>query len=299
MGHQDALDREEMIQFVLSCWDEDAGAFGAHPSHDAHILATLSGIQILVIQDALDRLSPERTERVVQFILDRQTPAGVFSGDSFGETDTRFTHCSVLSLALLGRLSELDKPYPSTSESHPETRKAKILDYTRKCRNFDGAFGSKIDAESHAAQVFVCTGTLAVLGALNDPSCLDRDTCAWWLSERQLPNGGLNGRPEKLEDVCYSFWVLSSLSILGKLSWIDADKLTSFILSSQDPEQGGIADRPDNMVDVFHTVFGVAGLSLVGYPGLVDLDPVYCMPAAVIEKKGLRTGWKALPRKQK
>lgn len=25
----------------------------------------------------------------------------------------------------------------------------------------------------------------------------------WWLAERQLPNGGLNGRPEKLEDVRY------------------------------------------------------------------------------------------------
>jgi geranylgeranyl transferase type-2 subunit beta len=53
------------------------------------------------------------------------------------------------------------------------------------------------------------------------------------------------------------------------------------------------------MVDVFHTVFGVAGLSLLGYPGLVDLDPVYCMPADVIEKKGLRKSWKALPRRHK
>lgn len=25
MGHQDALDREEMIEFVMSCWDEEAG----------------------------------------------------------------------------------------------------------------------------------------------------------------------------------------------------------------------------------------------------------------------------------
>ena len=25
MGHQDALNREEMIDFVMSCWDEEAG----------------------------------------------------------------------------------------------------------------------------------------------------------------------------------------------------------------------------------------------------------------------------------
>lgn len=84
---------------------------------------------------------------------------------------------------------------------------------------------------------------------------------------------------------------------MQKLTWIDADKLIAFILSAQDPESGGIADRPGDMVDVFHTHFGVAGLSLLGYPGLVDLDPVYCMPASVIDARGLRKGWKALERR--
>lgn len=36
------------------------GAFGAHPEHDAHILATLSAIQILTIHDALDRVDVPR-----------------------------------------------------------------------------------------------------------------------------------------------------------------------------------------------------------------------------------------------
>ncbi len=40
------------------------------------------------------------------------------------------------------------------------------------------------------------------------------------------------------------------------------------------------------------------GLSILGHPGLVDLDPVYCMPAAIIERKGLRKGWKALERRK-
>lgn len=30
-----------------------------------------------------------------------------------------------------------------------------------------------------------------------------------------------SGRPEKLPDVCYSWWVLASLKIIGKLHWID------------------------------------------------------------------------------
>lgn len=36
------------------------GTFGAHPGHDGHILGTLSAIQILVIQDALDRADIDR-----------------------------------------------------------------------------------------------------------------------------------------------------------------------------------------------------------------------------------------------
>jgi geranylgeranyl transferase type-2 subunit beta len=97
MKHKEALDAEEMIEYVMSCWDDDAGAcvrlrcdapacpshhtpslsassnpatdtssptkgaFGAHPGHDAHILSTLSAIQILATHDALSRIDAPRT----------------------------------------------------------------------------------------------------------------------------------------------------------------------------------------------------------------------------------------------
>jgi len=69
--------------------------------------------------------------------------------------------------------------------------------------------------------VWVCLAALAILDKLD---LVNVDLVSWWLAERQLPGpaGGLNGRPEKLPDVCYSHWVLSSLSILQKLSWVDA-----------------------------------------------------------------------------
>lgn len=51
-----------------------------------------------------------------------------------------------------------------------------------------------------AAAVWTCVGTLAILERLD---LVDADTLCWWLCERQLPNGGLNGRPEKLEDVSF------------------------------------------------------------------------------------------------
>ena len=142
------------------------------------------------------------------------------------------------------------------------------------CQNSDGGFGCVPGAESHAVssrsslfracgkpsfertvpkngafifihhaaqgQVFCCTAALAICGALD---AVDGDRLGWWLAARQVDGGGLNGRPEKLPDVCYSWWVLSSLAILRRLHWIDNEALSAWILQCQDEEKGGIADR--------------------------------------------------------
>jgi len=55
------------------------------------------------------------------------------------------------------------------------------------------------DTDNHA--VFVCVGALAILDRLDE---VDHQTLGWWLAERQLANGGLNGRPEKKEDVSHA-----------------------------------------------------------------------------------------------
>lgn len=178
MGHKNALNRDDMIEYVMSCWDDEAGqyhflqqfirsrvghhpssmilgGFGSHPQHDAHIHATLNAIQILIMQDALDRLDTERVvscelnclgcrqgiflRRVVlEVILSLQNASGSFSGDRFGEVDTRFGYIAVSALSLLGRLDGIDKE--------------NTIAYIRKCRNFDGGFGASEGAETHSAQ---------------------------------------------------------------------------------------------------------------------------------------------------
>lgn len=47
---------------------------------------------------------------------------------------------------------------------------------------------------SFAPEAFCCIGALAIANALDK---VDRDLLGWWLAERQLEAGGLNGRPEK------------------------------------------------------------------------------------------------------
>lgn len=55
LGHPDALSRTETIDFVLSC-QHDSGGFGAAPGHDAHMLSTVSAVQVLALVDAFDEL---------------------------------------------------------------------------------------------------------------------------------------------------------------------------------------------------------------------------------------------------
>lgn len=198
---------------------------------------------------------------------------GTFAGDEFGEEDTRFLYGAFNALSLLHMMDLVDVD--------------KAVHYIASCANFDGGYGVSPGAESHSGQIFTCLAALSIAKRID---LVNVDKLGRWLSERQVECGGLNGRPEKDEDVCYSWWVASSLAMIGRLHWIDGQKLKGFILRcqvcrfstahltevdvQQDTKMGGFADRPGDMVDVFHTTFGLGGLSLLGFPGLEEVDPV-------------------------
>ncbi|BES95329.1 Geranylgeranyl transferase [Nesidiocoris tenuis] len=273
----DTVQRDQFLDFIDECWDSSSGGYSACPGHDPHILYTLSAVQIAATLDAIERLP---SDDIVRYVRSLQNPDGSFAGDRWGEVDTRFSFCAVATLALLGRLHLDDNDNDTDNNIDLESAVRFVL----SCQNFDGGFGSRPNAESHAGLIYCCVGFLSVVRRL---ASIDGDTLAWWLSERQLPSGGLNGRPEKLPDVCYSWWVISSLTMLGRQRWIDSDRLKAYILASQDVETGGFSDRPGDLPDPFHTVFGVAALSLLGEPGLLQVSPTFCMPQQVIDRLGV------------
>lgn len=87
------------------------------------------------------------------------------------------------------------------------------VNYITTCKNFDGAFGAIPRAESHAAYTFCAVGALACAGRLD---VLDSDLLGYWLMLRQTDLGGFNGRPEKLPDICYSWWILSTFFMIER-----------------------------------------------------------------------------------
>ena len=61
---------------------------------------------------------------------------------------------------------------------------------------------------------------LSLLLSYLAPAQVDRDLLGWWLCERQVDSGGLNGRPEKQSDVCYSWWVTCVLGCVDEYMYV-------------------------------------------------------------------------------
>lgn len=339
------MSKEDVVKFINECYDEKSSLFAGAPGHDGHVLYTLSAIQIFVLYECVrEQLSEERAKKICRAISKLQnTTDGSFSGDEWGEVDTRFSYCAFSALSLLAHgmgeecfldfdrndnvdkdnnknaaameALEIDEEKKKKKDSSANDKALEIMrkivdvdkgcEFIMKCRNFDGGFGSTPGGESHAGQIFVCVGALQICNQLdllyatdaddsnnnNNEDDEENDKLAWWLAERQVKVGGLNGRPEKLPDVCYSWWVLSSLAALKKKHWIDLDKLKAFILRCQDDISGGISDRPDDEPDVYHTFFGIAGLSLMKHEGLEEIDPIYALPVKSVRNIGIESDW--------
>lgn len=58
LGRADALDGGDLVAWVLAC-QRPGGGFGGSERHDAHLLYTLSALQILALQGALDRVDAD------------------------------------------------------------------------------------------------------------------------------------------------------------------------------------------------------------------------------------------------
>ncbi|KAF6005200.1 hypothetical protein F1559_002346 [Cyanidiococcus yangmingshanensis] len=291
LGRLDVVPRERLVDWVLRC-QHPCGGFGGDYTQDPHLLYTLSAVQTLYLLGEEKRLDKDS---VLRYVASLQQADGSFAGDVWGEIDTRFCFCAALTLALVGYPLRCDDDCLSIGVNTDQRQMVRIqalVDYVMQCENDDGGFGVIPGAESHAGQVFCCVGTLALCGALS--GLRDRgDRLARWLAHRQLRNGGFNGRPDKLPDVCYSWWVLASLKIIGKEHWIDGDALERFIFACHARAEhgneyvGGVADRPGDEPDVFHTFFGLAGLSLLGRHELIPIDPIFALPQGTVQ--GTRT----------
>jgi geranylgeranyl transferase type-2 subunit beta len=363
MNQLHLIPRQLIIPYVLKCYkhqytDRDTDESKNNKDSTtaaAGAAAAAGGVDISRSYYSVDELDtfPYRETLIRSIMKLYNTDDGSWCGDHiYREVDTRFTYCAVLCLSLLHALPSALNGYDETYITVEQLQHS--IEWLNECRNYDGGYGAVPGAESHSGQIFTAVAAKTIIYAhigeklghgqqgsssayFNDHimssslAMTSNDILCSWLCDRQIDygtrneyTGGLNGRPEKLVDVCYSFWVLASLACMKRRDWIDKEALIRFILRCQDidiiddgvkqadatseqrVEGGGIADRPNNQSDPFHTFFGIAALSLLDYnpksdatdnapttststpsPLLQPISPQYALPMYVLEKMKL------------
>lgn len=94
---------------------------------------------------------------------------------------------------------------------------------------------------------------------------------------QDFSEGGFNGRPNKLADTCYSFWIGASLALLNGFTYVDQISLMQFVLATQDPIIGGFGKHEGVDPDGLHSYLGISGLSLISndisHLGLNPVEP--------------------------
>ena len=133
-------------------------------------------------------------------------------------------------------------------------------------------FGQGQFNESHGGSTFCAVASLKMMGKLDEvlnKNNMDRLTN--WLVWRQ--RCGFHGRPHKDDDTCYTFWIGSTLKIIGHLDRVSTEEAVQFVLSTQDPLTGGMGKWPQVHADPLHSYMGLSGLSLLGECGLREVEP--------------------------
>ena len=107
-----------------------------------------------------------------------------------GEADTRGCYTALAAARLAGLLS------PALT--------AGVGGYLARCQTYEGGLGGEPHAEAHGGYTF-CGLAAAVLAG--EAAALDLPRLLHWAAHRQgAPEGGFNGRTNKLVDGCYSLW---------------------------------------------------------------------------------------------
>lgn len=174
----------------------------------------------------LDRMGAIDAASAVSFVLRCMNFDGGFGNVPGGESHAGQVFTCVGTLALLGRLELVQSDTLGWWLAERQTPSGEGLvgklgrTAWRACSRHSNQEGPRTFSTVRAR----CSPPPKVPSPGTEPEQPGLPVCA----------GGLNGRPEKLQDVCYSWWCLSSLSCLGRLHWIDGPRLARFILECQD-----------------------------------------------------------------
>ena len=205
------------------------------------------------------------------------------------EHDPRSCYCAAAILYMVTKaLSKNEREQvladPDAYAFDKEKLAAYLLD---QCQGYTGGFSDQDSYESHSGYTYCALAALKLLDVKMAAS--DYERTIEFLAMRQQ-EGGFQGRCNKLQDSCYSFWVKASLRIVQSLKpdevqfdeilKLDEEIDCAFVKECFTPH-GGFAkynflkDHPD----VLHTFYSVAALSLGRQEASIkEVEPLLAIP---------------------
>ncbi|CAG8443100.1 17868_t:CDS:10 [Acaulospora morrowiae] len=262
---------------TISKMQNKTGGFGGGPGQISHAAVTYAAINTLAILGTKEAYDLIDRDNLYKWFLKLKQPDGSFIMHEGGEVDIRGTYC-VLSAATLTNLVT------------PELT-AGTAEWIKRCQNFDGGIGGEPGIEGHGGYAFCGLASMEMMGKSD---MLDIPLLLHWASSLQMQvEGGFQGRPNKLVDGCYSFWVGALFPVLEAIltrqrykknepdeenlgyvaqSLFDREALQEYILIACQYPRGGLIDKPKRSPDHYHTCYCLSGLSTSQNHVIYDIE---------------------------
>mmetsp|Transcript_32181 Transcript_32181/g.68096 ORF Transcript_32181/g.68096 Transcript_32181/m.68096 type:complete len:496 (+) Transcript_32181:31-1518(+) len=216
------------------------------------------------------------------------------------DCDLRFMYLAITVWYLLtDPTNNNDKSSADNNENYPGINIKSATSYILSCISYDGSIGLTPGREGHGGSAFCGIASLHLMGVLDDVLATRDKLAPWWkadlirwcvMRQYSLPkqnadnhhddkkqNGyfiddnsaGMQGRPNKLQDTCYSYWIGGTLHLLNESHLLDGWALREYVLTCQSP-YGGFGKVVGAMPDVLHSFYSLAWLAMSKQQGCCE-----------------------------
>ncbi|KAI4686044.1 uncharacterized protein J4E88_003881 [Alternaria novae-zelandiae] len=271
----DISDYNRTTPHTASLAQHPDGGFGGGYGQYAHLACTYASVLSLATVGGKESYETINRKTLWHFLGRMKQADGGFTMCAGGEEDIRGAYCALVVLSLLNLPLELPPDAPVRKQGFT-TFTDGLGAWISKCQSWDGGISAAPGNEAHGAYAFCGLGSLAILGPPKETlhKYLDVNMLIYWLSSRQCtPEGGYNGRTNKLVDGCYSHWIGGCWSIAEAATttglW-NRGALGRYILAACQENKGGLRDKPGKGADAYHTCYNLAGLSAVQHKYAYD-----------------------------
>jgi protein farnesyltransferase subunit beta len=281
VGYDVTADFPSVQRGVLSYYADHRcrGMFAGFPDESLHLVYSYSGLCGICLLGMDEGYELIDRQAIYRQLLACKLPNGAFMSSVGMEHDLRSTFCGVLHAYVLNMMM-------------PELI-ANVREFVLSCQSYDGGLSPRPHLEAHGGYLHCGVGIMKMLGCLDE---LNLSELMRWIAVRQSKfSGGFRGRPNKLVDSCYSWWVGSAARMiadhLGIPPFWNEDAIGDFLLLVARTNSGGFTARPPLPLDPFHTLYAMAGLAVVGgkktgNPEIVlpDVDTLVPCPVELVQR---------------